>query len=309
MRVGLISKPEHCRPHVKAIKALGVKVEVLGGDPGVSIPRRVDAVVVRTCSISHAAFDVAKAWERDGGTAFYIEGATKAAEAIEEFMVQSIRERVEKLMVKVGWMHWHLLHTLDDAARTRLGLGHINAEVAFFQSVNPSTTRSATKVIASRAKGWKSVGFNVTKTAGRPTMVYFQEPCPRDKILRFLEEGAAAQGQGQPVEVPSPAREAAASAKLPPPPPPAPSPSAFLETLNSNTNAILDLMEQVEALKEKKPQALSPVVDALDVRIKALEKGVGQVKDPPANPFDVIEDFKRRLSEAGFQGTLTLTIE
>ena len=30
MRVGLISKPEHCRPHAKAIKALGVKVEVLG---------------------------------------------------------------------------------------------------------------------------------------------------------------------------------------------------------------------------------------------------------------------------------------
>jgi hypothetical protein len=61
-------------------------------------------------------------------------------------------------------------------------------------------------------------------------------------------------------------------------------PSAILEAVNGNTNAILDLMEQIEALKTKK------------------------AKDGPANPFEVIEDFKRRLAESGFRGTLTLTI-
>lgn len=63
MKVGLISKIEHCGPHKAAIEELGHTVKVLGGNPR-SIPASVDAVVIRIRSCSHPASDVAQAWKR-----------------------------------------------------------------------------------------------------------------------------------------------------------------------------------------------------------------------------------------------------
>lgn len=181
MRVGLVSKPEHCRPHAKAIKALGVKVEVLGGDPTMTIPNRVDVVVVRTCSISHTAFGKAKAWERDGGTVFYEEGATKAAQAVQEFIVATATKKVMGVMEKVSWVHWHLLLSLSDDARTQIGVGHINDEMAPFIGMAPSTVRGAINK-ASVALGWKRIQRAVNTSSGRPVTIHINPKAPDTKV-------------------------------------------------------------------------------------------------------------------------------
>lgn len=181
MRVGLISKPEHCRPHAKAIKALGVKVEVLGGDPTMTIPNRIDVVVVRTCSISHTAFGKAKAWERDGGTVFYEEGATKAAQAVQEFIVATATEKVMGVMEKVPWMHWHLLLSLSDDARTEIGVGHLNDGMAQFIGMAPSTVRGAINK-ASEALGWTRIQRAVNTSSGRPVTIHINPKAPYTKV-------------------------------------------------------------------------------------------------------------------------------
>jgi len=175
MRVGLISKPEHCRPHVKAIKALGLKVEVLGGDPGLTIPSRVDVVVVRPCSISHSAFNVAKAWEREGGTVLYVEGAVKAAEAVEEMMAGEVRGALNKLMDKHGWIHWYLPCQWDGPERAALGF-HDPALFKVFDGVPKGTIRGAIASLAKR-RGWQKVsqGDATAGFPGRPIQVWVAE--------------------------------------------------------------------------------------------------------------------------------------
>jgi len=72
MKFGIVSKEEHCKPHKKALIRLGHKVKVLGGDDGLSIPRSIDALILRVQSCSHAASDVALQWHRDNPTALFI---------------------------------------------------------------------------------------------------------------------------------------------------------------------------------------------------------------------------------------------
>lgn len=58
-------------------------------------------------------------------------------------------------------------------------------------------------------------------------------------------------------------------------------PTASVDAVDSNTEAILTLMDEVAELRKgmsrETPKAFSPVVDALDARIKALEEGNGPV--------------------------------
>ena len=61
--IGLVSKVEHATSHAQALEAVGMDVEILGGEIR-SIPPRIDVVVVRTQSCSHHAQDVAQAWAR-----------------------------------------------------------------------------------------------------------------------------------------------------------------------------------------------------------------------------------------------------
>jgi hypothetical protein len=175
MRVGLLSKPEHCRPHVKSLKALGLKVDVLGGDPGIKIPARVDILVVRTCSISHDAFAVAKAWERDGGTVFYEEGATRCAEVVEEWMSTAVRAALKVLLEWKGWFHWYIPCTLSDAQWKSLGLTSPQFAEALksLKGVSPGTIRGAIASIAKR-KGWKKIhrGDANAGFPGRPIQIW-----------------------------------------------------------------------------------------------------------------------------------------
>jgi hypothetical protein len=175
MRVGLLSKPEHCRPHVKALKALGLKVDVLGGDPGTKIPARIDILVVRACSISHDAFGVAKAWERDGGTVFYEEGATRCAEVVEEWMSTTVRAALKVLLEWKGWFHWYIPCTLSDAQCKSLGLTSAQFAEALksLKGVSPGTIRGAIASIAKK-KGWKKIhrGDANAGFPGRPIQIW-----------------------------------------------------------------------------------------------------------------------------------------
>jgi hypothetical protein len=93
VRIGVLSKPEHCKSQVSVLKQAGHKVEVLGGDPGISVPGRIDLLVVRVPSISHGAFDVAKAWEREGNPVVYEDGALRILQAIQAIeAIQALKE-------------------------------------------------------------------------------------------------------------------------------------------------------------------------------------------------------------------------
>ena len=400
MRVGLISKPEHCRPHVKAIKALGVKVEVLGGDPGLTIPRRVDAVVVRTCSISHSAFGTAKAWEREGGTVFYVEGAAKAAEAVEEWMAGEVREALNKLMDKHGWMHWYLPCRWDQSERTMLGFND-PALFKVFDGVSDGTIRGAIASLAKR-RGWEKVhqGDANAGFPGRPIQVWVVEKLSQDAeralntfLVQVSQMRAASGGKLPKVGEPS---EPEVSEPSEPEVSELPTSDIVVEDIktevDSNTRDILGVLNEVAAIQDKLKeavssseferavtgaaaargvlsQALSAVekdlkylkgnignalvemmehIDkiqgrcvvleskaatssglvgriklleemppspfgsewesAIEERISALEEGGGSAKSQSANPFEVIEEFKRKLSASGFRGTLTLEI-
>ena len=192
MRIGLVSKSEHCRPHAQALKGLGVKVKVLGGDVGLTIPQRMDALVVRTCSISHAAFNVAKAWERAGGKVFYIEGAGAAAKAVEEWMMDSQIVKMKLLMNRLGWCHWHIIKSLDHETFVRLGIKAEWDKAQEFAEMNPSTVRGLIKRAAEEMK-WESISLHPTQVPrrGRP-YTFYTKPRLSDaqaaRILMCVEE-------------------------------------------------------------------------------------------------------------------------
>jgi hypothetical protein len=385
MRVGLISKPEHCRPHVKAIKALGVKVEVFGGDPGLAIPSRVDALVVRTCSVSHAAFNAAKAWEREGGTVFYIEGAAKAAEAVEDWVAGKVRDALDKLMDKHGWMHWYLPCRWDESARTMLGFND-PASFKVFDGVSYGTIRGAIASLAKR-RGWEKVhqGDANAGFPGRPIQIWVAKKISQDAeralasfLVQVSQMRAAAGGRLPKVGEPSePEVSEPEVSELP-------TSDVVVEDIktevDSNTRDILAVLNEVSEIQNKLKEAVSkselePAIltlsavekdlkylksnlgdaliemrghidkiqgrcvvleskaatssglvgriklleespspfgseweSAIEERISALEEGGGSAKSQSTNPFEVIEDFKRKLAASGFRGTLTLTI-
>jgi hypothetical protein len=69
MRIGIISQETHAQSHMKALEKAGFAVEILGGSVQ-TIPPRIDIVIVRTQSCSHAAQAVALAWMRSTGKGY-----------------------------------------------------------------------------------------------------------------------------------------------------------------------------------------------------------------------------------------------
>lgn len=65
--VGLISKPEHCKPHLQALLNKGYDAVCLGGDTGIFFPEDLEVVVLRTQSCSHGASAQAFAHARKTG--------------------------------------------------------------------------------------------------------------------------------------------------------------------------------------------------------------------------------------------------
>ena len=65
MRIGIISKPEHCKAHAAGLTSDGHSVVVIGGGKNPSVPDAVEVLILRTASCSHGASDVAFAWARE----------------------------------------------------------------------------------------------------------------------------------------------------------------------------------------------------------------------------------------------------
>lgn len=105
-KVGVISKDEHCKPHVKALKGMGFKVKVLGSRP-TAIPRSIHFVILRHESCSHGASDVALAWVRrspETRTLAWASSVTGVKEAAEGYLTGfpgSKEELIETLEKKV----------------------------------------------------------------------------------------------------------------------------------------------------------------------------------------------------------------
>ena len=76
---------------------------------------------------------------------------------------------------------------------------------------------------------------------------------------------------------------------------------------DANTQAILEVMDEQKAQGERHSVLLVSTCELAE-RILVLEESRGLTTNQTSNPFEVIEDFKRRLAESGFRGTLTLTI-
>ena len=62
--IGIVSKPSHCKTHLKALRELGLEATCLGGGKHVRIPPSVEVLILRTASCSHRASDEAFAWVR-----------------------------------------------------------------------------------------------------------------------------------------------------------------------------------------------------------------------------------------------------
>lgn len=72
MKVAVISKKDHCKPHLQALKSLGHKVIWLGSRP-TSIPPSVEVVVLRTASCGHGGDATARSWARNTGLPLIVE--------------------------------------------------------------------------------------------------------------------------------------------------------------------------------------------------------------------------------------------
>lgn len=59
MIIGMVSKPEHCQVHARALEGEGHEVRLLGGGPITEFPPSLEVIVVRTSSCSHGASEVA----------------------------------------------------------------------------------------------------------------------------------------------------------------------------------------------------------------------------------------------------------
>lgn len=73
MKIGIISKPEHCAAHIEALAKDGWgEVLELSSAP-TSIPPTVDLVILRTASVAHRGSDTAFAWARETGKPLIVE--------------------------------------------------------------------------------------------------------------------------------------------------------------------------------------------------------------------------------------------
>lgn len=89
MIIGIVSKEDHCRSHVKGLIRDGFEVRVLGGDVTI-IPPSIHILVVRTQSCSHTASAAAFQWGRVPGNALIVENG-----------LSGIRRKLEELALVV----------------------------------------------------------------------------------------------------------------------------------------------------------------------------------------------------------------
>ena len=84
MLIGIVSKPEHCKPHMKALAKEGHEVRLLGGESCAPYPPSLDLIVCRPASCSHQAFWEAAEAKRNGERVIFENSVTKIVRSVRD---------------------------------------------------------------------------------------------------------------------------------------------------------------------------------------------------------------------------------
>ena len=145
MLIGVVSKPEHCKPHLKALRKMGHRAVCLGGR-GVTIPANMDVVVLRTQSCSHGASDQAFAWSREGKKSRLVveNGSTTICRKVQEIEMGTIAAK-ESLTEGDARKAWGLLgstrpkDTLEQKQKVLSEMGFDRKIVSIVSGMIPET--------------------------------------------------------------------------------------------------------------------------------------------------------------------------
>lgn len=351
MKVGLISKLPHCKPHVGAIKELGFEVKKLGPSP-TGIPKSVDILVVRVDSVSHGGDAVARKWARSTNKPVVYENGVSGIRR--ELSAMTIKNNLRTPPKAAPWANAFSDDQFLEAYR--------EVKAQFVPS--PGATELTHKCDADSFE-WKDFTYKVEgnfEWYGKPvhSLIYFYlhfhqkfVPYKRDvnKVYKALT-GKNLHGHTMclvawnlhfdpPVNAPrggnrggnTTTRGGKSAVPAPPPVPVEPSAEKVVEirdlsdhptgipdpcvgdTVESNTQAILEVMEDLSTFKKEvhllRDQKMKLVGDQMIARTR--ESRLKALNDTPdtlsSNPFAALEQVKAALKAAGFKGTLTLTIE
>ena len=100
MKIGMVSKPEPCKPHMKALVDRGHEVVCLGTEK-VDFPPSYDVFVCRPDSVSHQAFWDASGVKKDGREVIFENSVTKIVKAVEK-LESDVRKELESYSREVN---------------------------------------------------------------------------------------------------------------------------------------------------------------------------------------------------------------
>ena len=374
MRIGIVSKPQHCKNHIRRLTAEGFEVECLGGNPN-TIPPGVELVVLRTDSCSHGASDTVFKWKRDTQRPIVVEnGFSGILKALKEIHPQN--EAPTTMATTYTGPDAPIPTNASWSSHTRIDLLHkALSEAEAILNALDDTTRKAILEAYTNPKGFKGIkkgpyaawlrplygnkrpSFSQSVFRGKPrtfTMfltllikeppvkvrgadlyhkltgkmldisnfdacVWFLAPLFPDAQMSYApgnQKGKKA--KAKPVEV----RDDQGYKYI----------DASPAAVESNTSAILEVLEEMERLAAK-VKALEdfrntqgPVGSEWEARIESQIKALDVLRADVSAAFDALakdedevrlasdplaalDQIKKRLAAAGFKGTLTLTIE
>lgn len=97
MKIGIVSKPEHCKPHVRALEELNHQVVVLGSKD-IDLPPSFDLIVCRAVSCSHQAFWDCSEAKREGRRVIFEESVTGIVTEVNRIEKEDKKMNVNSIM-------------------------------------------------------------------------------------------------------------------------------------------------------------------------------------------------------------------
>lgn len=156
MRIGIVSKPQHCKNHIRRLAAEGYEVECLGGNPN-TIPPGVELVVLRTDSCSHGASDTVFKWKRDTQRPIVVEnGFSGILKALKEIHPQN--EAPTTMTTTYTGPDTPIPTNVSWSSHTRIGLLHkALSEAKAILNALDDTTRKAILEAYTNPEGFKGI--------------------------------------------------------------------------------------------------------------------------------------------------------
>lgn len=361
MKIGIVSAQKHCKTHLQALSGDGWDVTCLGDKPR-SIPSSYDALVVRVASVAHSAVDVARKWavttERP---VIYENGLTGIRRSLEDLTSNNEGQNMPQMDIPqyLGDTRrlptdekWSQVYDKDKIFRSYKRAAEI------LVSSNHMTLTGLTDAIKTGRFSRTVKGRWVSLIAGDPLtfafVVVVLNPNVSKKTitetyksitnkgtdtrLKTVVEWAFGWGAYTETVVEEAVEDTPEEKKAVTPVSP--------DAVESNTEAILTLMDDLSTFKNEIRADVAKVSAGLESRIKSLELGASETlrqaqtgarmaveamseelradisnafdslaaeaqaaSNPASNPLAALEQVKAALKAAGFTGTLTLTIE